>query len=35
MDTRTDIPAMWNDFWSRDWSLPGQQGRQPTVFPTE
>lgn len=25
MDTRTDIPAMWNDFWSRDWSLPGQQ----------
>ena len=25
MDTRTDIPAMWNDFWSRDWNLPGDQ----------
>lgn len=25
MDTRTDIPAMWNEFWSRDWTLPGEQ----------
>ena len=25
MDTRTDIPAMWNEFWSRDWNLPGEQ----------
>ena len=25
LETRTDIPAMWNDFWSRDWDLPGEQ----------
>ena len=25
MDTRTDIPPMWNEFWSREWNLPGDQ----------
>ena len=25
MENRSDIPAMWNEFWSRDWSLPGEQ----------
>ena len=22
-ETRTDIPAMWHDFWSRDWQFQG------------
>ncbi|WP_169828884.1 GyrI-like domain-containing protein [Marinobacterium jannaschii] len=24
-DTRYEIPALWNDFWSRQWQLPGQE----------
>ena len=25
MDTRTEIPAMWHDFWSREWQLEGTE----------
>ncbi|MGB0467096.1 MAG: GyrI-like domain-containing protein [Pontibacterium sp.] len=24
-DTRMQIPGLWNDFWSRQWDLPGEQ----------
>ena len=25
METRTDIPAMWHDFWSREWQFEGTE----------
>ena len=25
METRTEIPALWNDFWSREWQLEGTE----------
>lgn len=25
LDTRNEIPSLWNDFWSREWQLTGEE----------